>query len=204
MDLTGLEQLKRVIHQVPEEKLIETFSKGALKLDDEQIKTVSFVFWLCYMAETDLNEIIKQAWDMAQKAYPVSDQEAVNKVIKDMGFDFEKLEYFSQKIGIYEKMFGKIERTKILWKINTIRNDLSHNRIESLSYNGKRLTLRETKEQIVIDYFETSQRSDFSKSKIWNGLTAEQQKEIEKLAKGWLNENNGKPDLNLETRSQED
>lgn len=176
-----LEQLKKVISSISDDKLIETFSKGALKLDDNQIKTVSFVFWLCYVAETDLNSIILQAWNMAQKATQFPNKEDVNKIIKDWGFDFDNLKYFSDKIKIYEKMFGQTARTKILWKINDIRNDLSHNRINSLTYNNESLTLRETKEKITIDYFETSSNIDFSKSKIWNDLTPEEQSKVKDI-----------------------
>lgn len=186
MKIEEFERLKKIIKDIPEEKLIDTFSKGALKLNDDQIKTVSFAFWLCYMAETDLNSIIHQAWQMAQQVTRFPNQEEVNKVIKNMGFNFDNLEYFGQKIDLYQKMFGKTERTKLLWKINTIRNDLSHNRIDNLNYNGESLTSREAKEKIVIDYFETSFSADFSKSKVWNDLTPEEQKHIEELTDAWL------------------
>ena len=182
----SIDELKDAVKKVSDNKLIETFSKGALKLTDEQINTVSFVFWLCYMAETDLNAVLLKAWDMAQKVCQFPNQEEVNQVIKDMGIDLDKLEYFSQKISLYEKMFGKIARVKLFWKLNTIRNDLSHNRIDSLTYNGESLMLRATKEKIITDYFETSLNSDFSKSKIWNSLTLEQQKQAGELTKKYL------------------
>jgi hypothetical protein len=183
----ALDKLRKAVKEVSEDKITETFSKGALKMDGKQIQTVSFVFWLCYMAETDLNDIIQQAWDMAQKATQFPNQDEVNKVIKDMGFDFENLEYFSQKIGVYDKMFGKTARTKLLWKINDIRNDLSHNRIADLKYEGASLAEREIKEKIIIDYFETSFTQDRSKSKIWNSMTAEQQAKIEQISTDFIN-----------------
>ena len=38
--------------------------------------------------------------------------------------------YFSDKIKVQQAYFGNTDRTKLLWKINEIRNDLSHGRIQ--------------------------------------------------------------------------
>jgi len=189
--MNDINLFKKTIKKISGDKLIETFSKGALKLKDEQINTVSFVFWLCYMAETDLNDAISQAWNMAKQATQFPNQKAIDKIIKDMGFDFENLKYFRDKIKVFEKIFGKTERVKILWKINDIRNDLSHNRIDNLTYDSENLSLRKTKEKITIDYFETSVRQDYSKSKIWNGLKREEQDKIEKTVSKFIKNNKG-------------
>jgi len=58
--MSSLDLFKQTIKTVSDDKLNETISKGALKLTDEQIATVSFVFWLVYMAEIDLKDILSK------------------------------------------------------------------------------------------------------------------------------------------------
>lgn len=137
-------------------------------MNDQQIGLVSFAFWLVYMAETDLNDITQRAWTLSKS---FSSPE-VSKVAKEMlanmiggkkPIDIDNLEYFSDKIKVYQAMFGENDRTKLLWALNDIRNNLSHNRIEKMQYNGQSLAIRETKEKILNDYFATALAVDTSK-----------------------------------------
>lgn len=152
-----IESLKLMMKEASDELFNDTISKGALQLNDNQIQTVSFVFWLCYMAEIDLNDVIKQAWQQSITLHPEFD-ESVQKILlktfsKKDEFNIDDLEYFVDKIKVHEAVCDD-DLTKILWKLNGLRNEVSHNRIDKLEYNGQSLFLRETKENILLDYFE--------------------------------------------------
>ena len=164
------EFFKNNIENVSDKQINEAISKGALKMNDEQITTVSFVFWLVYMAETDLNDIINKSLITTISILSPEVTKKVKEILNDeikgkKKIDINNPECFSDKVKIYEAFYGKTERTKLLWKLNDIRNDLSHNRIDNLKYKEKPLSLRKTKEKILIDYFETAFQMDHSKSK---------------------------------------
>lgn len=147
------------IKQCSDKTLSEVIAKGSLRLNDNQVETISFVFWLCFMAENDLNDILKSSWAKVISKHSPEIQEAVleefkRKISSKKEIDMNNLEYFIEKIKIHEAAKGKNKFTKILWKLNDIRNDLSHNRIDKLEYNNKSLYLREVKEEILIDYFQ--------------------------------------------------
>ena len=155
-----LELMQEQISKVSEEKLITTISKGALKLTDKQVDTVSFVFWLVYMAEIDLESVIKEAWAMAGNGFSDEVRQRANELIQEQydgsrTININKLDFFIDKIVVLEALYGKNERVKMLYKLNDLRNDISHNRIHSLTYEGLSLDDRATKEKILIDYFET-------------------------------------------------
>lgn len=218
------EQLDLLIKKMKEssdEKLDDTFV-GALNLNPEQKNLVNFVFWLCYMTETDLDYVLKRAWEFSSSFFP----EEVNQLAKKMiaenlkGYgeegadinnfitslnleknkevqilDFinknysskkvftgiENLPNFIDKIKVYELYFPNTKRTKMLFKINGIRNDLSHGRINELKYNKKSLLLRTTKEEIIEDYFKTALNNDVYQSNFLKDLTPEQEAEIKKI-----------------------
>lgn len=178
-----IEELKKTIHEGSDTQLNEAISKGALKLETSQIATVSFVFWLVYMAESDLNDVLRTSWDATSKFFtPEVNALAEKQLLDGVGggrkININQPEYFSDKIKIYEAMFGKTERARVLWKLNDIRNDLSHNRIDALSYNGQELAKRETKEKVLIDYFRTALDTNVSTSPFWTSLTDEEKAEI--------------------------
>ncbi len=74
----------------------------------------------------------------------------------------DNLEYFTDKIRLYEGMSGKNNVTGILWKLKKIRDDISHGRIHALAYEGKDLLLRATKEKILMDYLRAVNKPDHS------------------------------------------
>lgn len=214
-----VDAFKEIMKGVSDEKFNETFSKGMLKLTDEQINTIQSVFFLCYMAEKDLEEVLTRAWQVATPHFSPEvnaqaketlkemvfgkrdlkldnalvglSQEVITKIkqavkqgyIEKRDFDIEKLEYFTDKIKIYEAMFGRNERTRLLWKINDIRNDISHNRIDQLTYNDEDLCLRETKEKLLTEYLRTSFTSNFEDTEFYKKLTPDQVAEIERLSR---------------------
>ena len=175
--------MKEKIEQGSDEQLNDAISRGALKLTDVQIATVSFVFWLVYMAEIDLHHVMSSAWKESGSMF----SDDINKVAKEMlqkyvpngkKIDPDNLEYFSDKITLAEALVGKNDWVELLYKLKTLRNYISHNRIDDLKYNDEPLTDRKTKEKILFDYFETSIQLDFSKSEIWNSLSEEDKAEI--------------------------
>lgn len=150
-----IDDLKLIMKEVSDEMFNETISKGALQLSDNQIQTISFVFWLCFMAEKDLKDVINQAWGLST----LEVRESVQKILlkefsKKEDFNINNLEYFADKIRVHSVICND-GLTKLLWKLNGLRNDISHNRIDKLEYNGQSLFLREVKEKILLDYFKT-------------------------------------------------
>ncbi|OGN22703.1 MAG: hypothetical protein A2915_02385 [Candidatus Yanofskybacteria bacterium RIFCSPLOWO2_01_FULL_41_34] len=191
--MNKFELFKEKLKTCSEEKLNTLITRGILKLSENQIQTVSFIFWISYMAEIDLHKVIDTAW---QKSNSVFSKE-VGKVASQMFRDIAKqelgkeahpkdLQYFGDKIKVYRTFFGENARTKLLDKINDLRNDISHNRINNLLYAGQNLELRSAKEKLLIDYTETAITQDFTKSKFWSELSDEEKQEIEQLsAKLW-------------------
>ena len=181
-----IELLKKTLSEGTEGQLNDAISKGALKLDDKQIKMVSFVFWICYMAEIDLTDCMVRAWNMSTAISPPD--EATKDFIKvNYSINLDKINesymreeaVFNEKIVIYEKLFGETEYLKIIKKIKKLRNDISHNRIDELSYNGKSLLDRKVKEEMIVNFFKHSLDTDKSKSPIWSLLSSEDKVEIE-------------------------
>lgn len=204
-----VEAFEKFMKELPDTKFNSSISKGALKLTDEQIDTVHFVFWMCYMAEIDLKTVVTEAWSNSSKLFPsevaelakmrlnemilgkkninfedeissLSDdlktriRESVNQnYLKKRDIDVENLDYFMDKIRVYEAMFGKNDRCKILYKINDMRNAISHNRIDSLLYNNENLSLRGTKEKLIMDYVRSAFNSEFEDTDFFKSLSEE-------------------------------
>lgn len=178
-----VELFKKKIEDISDQQINETIPKCALKMNDEQIATVSFVFWLVYMAETDLYYVLNESLKTETSTLSPEVKKKVEEILKEKikgekEVNFNDLENFSDKVKAYEALFGETKRTKLLWKLKNIRDDLSHNRIENLKYEGQALSLRKTKEKILIDYFETAQEADFSKSEF---LTEDERRSAEIL-----------------------
>lgn len=186
-----LDKLKEVIKSLSDKKLSQVISQGALKLDEDTTDTISFVFWICYMAENDLMDMEKKAWKITKTVSPTSTDAEVLRIAKEE-YDIplhkidpddkdyvEQAIYFSDLIKIKEKLFGKTNFTKLLRKINDIRNDLSHGRINELKYNNESLFLRLTKEKLIIDYFTYILETNKDDSPIWQKLSPEEKEEIE-------------------------
>lgn len=183
-----LEFLKSKVKEGSEEQLNNVIAKGALKLSDEQIATVAFVFWLVYMAETELNAATSQSWAIVEKFAPQGVKEMVADRVQELAggrrkLDLKNLEYFSDKIRVYEALLGDNKLKRLLWKLNDIRNDLSHNRVSNLSYDGEPLSLRSTKEKILVDYFDAVLNSDVTASDIWNSLSEDNKKVVKSIAR---------------------
>lgn len=136
-----IQRLREVIKKATDDKLNTVITKSLLGLDNNQVETVSFVFWLCYLTETKLEECIKEAVSQNKELLT---EELVQLIRDNHKIDFNNVEYFGGKIKIYESTVGKNKFSKMLWKINNIRNDVSHTRTLTLKYKSQDLFLRET------------------------------------------------------------
>jgi hypothetical protein len=140
------------------------------------------------MAETDLSNALKNAWNLAKKYFSVGIHNEIQEILrnqikkkKEDNFDIENLPYFIDKIKVYKIMLGKDKATKIFFKLNDLRNDISHNRIDNLQYDGVPLSKKETKVKVLTDYFEAVNEVDSDKSNFWQSLTEEQKTEVIKI-----------------------
>jgi hypothetical protein len=189
--MSDLEQLKITLRGLSDKDLSEIISHGAMQYSDEIAQTVSFAFWICYMAEQDLKEVLERAWKMSKSAFPEIDHEKADQQIeRDCKIKLGKIDpsrenynsrdiTFGDLILIKERLFGKTDLVKLLWKLKKIRDGLSHGRINELKYKEKNLLLRLTKENLIIDYFTLAKKDDSSISPIWNKLSEEDKKDIE-------------------------
>lgn len=170
-----INDLKEVLKTSTDIELQEAITKGALMLNDTQITTVSFVFWLIYSVEMNMDEAIKSAWEVSTRGGTSAEIDHLKdqlwqKIGGKRVFDVAAPEYFSQKVRVHQAIFGETEQSKLLWKFNDIRNDLSHRRINDLKYNGEPLSKREVKEKALLDYLEAAVNPDFSQADFWKKM----------------------------------
>ena len=183
-----VEDVKKMIGSVSDDKLNSAVSKGALKLSDDQINAVSFVFWLCYLAERDIGFVISEPWKKLAEMFGVEAIKPAKKFLseyvfgKDKEKDIENLDFLTEKIRVYQGCYGSNNVTKILWEINRLRNDVSHGRIDALVYEGNSLLLRNVKEKLLMDYMEAVNNPDHSKSPLQEDLKLESS-DIEEIKK---------------------
>lgn len=81
----SIEDIKKMVSTASDDKLNATISKGHLKLSDDEVGTISFLFWLCYSAEIDLDSAIQIPWKIVSE----STQPEIVKLAK------ERLEKFA-------------------------------------------------------------------------------------------------------------
>jgi hypothetical protein len=186
-------ELKDVLKLATDKQLAQIISHGVLKLTDTEVDTISFVFWIIYMAEWDLYELMVIAWNSTKKRLSLNDATIQylrkNYKIKNEIIDPTDPKYspnditFTDRIDIYQKICGSTKLTKFLWKLKDIRNDLSHGRIKNLKYNNASLYLRETREKILLDFIDSLRNNDWQNAAFWQNLTEEEKEEMRKRAK---------------------
>ncbi len=189
------ELLKQKINNASNEELARIISDAALRLDEEQTDTVSFVFWLSFMTEKDLDQVLCEAWKTA-KEYGPSGEEVIKIIKEKYGINITKIDpddpdydpmtvYFGDRIKIYEDIVGINNNVKLFRKIKGLRNDISHGRIDGLKYEGLNLKTKEGKQKILIDYFETMIKRDLGKPLIFQQMLEGEKEEVEKIFKQW-------------------
>lgn len=78
-----VEQVKEMLKSVPDKKLNEAITKGVLKLSDEEIDTLMFVFGLCYMAERDMGAVLIEPWNKLAKVFPAEHVARAKQILND-------------------------------------------------------------------------------------------------------------------------
>lgn len=186
-----LKELKQRIKSASNEELARIISDAALRLDREQTDTVSFVFWLSFMAEYDLDEVLCGVWKVAKK-YELSGEEVIKIIKEKYGIDVTKIDpddpdydpariYFGDRIKIYEDLFGANDSVKLFRKIKNLRNDISHGRIDKLEYNSFNLRTKEGKRKILLDYFEEMTKGGSSEPPIFQQMTDSEKEEVRNI-----------------------
>ncbi|OGI26046.1 MAG: hypothetical protein A3J76_05545 [Candidatus Moranbacteria bacterium RBG_13_45_13] len=129
-----------------EKDLNRLFAKTRFKLSDDQMDTVEFALWHIYYVERSLGDVLVKILKGGIKSNDGSYEELIEYLIDRL--------FFTEKINIFEKASSTNRPKnllKYLRKINNIRNDVYHGRIDNLKYDGKNLTSRETKEKLIDD-----------------------------------------------------
>jgi hypothetical protein len=172
-----LDEFKKIVNEADSERMTEIIPVAALELPVEQIETASFVFWLVYMAETDLNDVIVEAWKSAIEGSSDEEVQELKNIINtasesNRSLDPMNLTYFIDKVFLYQTLFGKDERTVILWQLHEMRNHISHNRIDQMQYLGNSLIDLDIRKQILIDYMESMLlEKDLTQSPLFKSLS---------------------------------
>lgn len=193
----------------PEEKLksaktmLEAFTdtdfnsyipKTMLRLSQKKIDTIQFVFWFCHIVERDLNDVLQQAFQNMESIMGKTSEKIIDFIKEKYKIRLEKIDpnnpkydleciTFNDRIDIAEKSMGKSDHTRFLRKIKKLRNDLSHGRIDDLTYEGKDLAEIEVKRKLIFDWIKQGLEIGDVKSEggIENELTKQDKRRIDEL-----------------------
>jgi len=160
-----IEKLKANLKNNYNGKAYSLIPKGVLGLSEGEIDTVSFVFWICYLAEVKLEELIKKAWDVAKQIHTTEQLKAAEDLLNvevrnkfpwiRKKLSINSLETFGVKVVVIKYFNGDTDFTKILSELVKLRNDISHTRIDNLRYNGADLNNGEVQERLLVDFIES-------------------------------------------------
>lgn len=114
--------------------------KGMYPLTDDEFEVVDFVFWIAYLVEKTTEELIIQP-----EVVSGARQAAMETIIGKL--------HFADKITIIEELYtGKKNRlVKLMRKIQNLRNDIAHGRVNKLQYGGYNLSDNRGKIKLVAD-----------------------------------------------------
>lgn len=157
-----VERLEELVNADYDGKIYSLIPKGILRLDDQQIATVSFVFWVCHLAEVNMHTLIKHAWDVVEKAFSKEDSDAAQKLLderikdkfskKGRKIDVKNLKYFGDKVKVINTLSGNTDYTNLLWILKDLRDNISHTRINDLQYKNRDLNDLKVQKTLLIDY----------------------------------------------------
>ncbi len=118
IDLSGLD-----------EGIAKNMVKERFSITDEQFKAVDFVFWIAYFVEREAETLI-----ISPEVHIGARQNAMETIVSKL--------HFGDKIKIIEELYTgkKDEFTKLMRKIQDMRNDVAHGRFENLKYGGYHLS----------------------------------------------------------------
>lgn len=109
------------------------------KINDDDIETVEFIFWVVYYLERITEEFI-----VGVECRVGARQEPFQMIVDKLHFG-DKISIFSD---LYAKNSDKNDFVKFLRKVNDLRNAVAHGRFSELVYKGQLLS--DTKGQTVL------------------------------------------------------
>jgi hypothetical protein len=112
------------------------------KMSDEDIKAVEFVFWFSYFVEREIQDLI------VEPEVRVGGRKEAIQLFAD------KL-HFGDKISIISELYVQNPKKDVLisllWKINTLRNEVAHGRFNELKYEEYKLSDARGQLKIIAD-----------------------------------------------------
>lgn len=189
-----LKSVKIILEAFTDTDFNSYIPKTMLKLSQKEIDTIQFVFWFCHIVERDLDSALQQAFRNMESIMGKTPKKLVDLIKERFGVRIEKVDpnnpkydpeciTFNDRIDIVEKSMGKSDHTRFLRKIKKLRNDLSHGRIDDLTYEGKDLAEIETKRILIFDYIKQALEIKDIKSEggVANELTEQDKRRIDEL-----------------------
>lgn len=146
----SLDELREILPKKTDQEFIDSLSQGVLGLTSKEANAVTFLFFLSCIAERDLHYSIRMPIALIKATLRPAEFVMFKNVASNLinrnrpnrsRIDIEKLEYFKDKILAYEDLFKKNNVSKVLWKLNDLRNDISHGRLKGLIYKRSKLEL---------------------------------------------------------------
>ena len=112
--------------------------KERFSLTEDQLEAVDFVFWIAYFVEREAEDLI------------VNPEVQLGARKKAMEALISKL-CFGDKIKVIEELYtGKKDKfTKLMRKIQDMRNDIAHGRFDNLNYGGHSLSDNKGKIKLI-------------------------------------------------------
>ena len=133
-----------------DEDIAKNIVKERFSITDEQIKAVDFVFWIAYFVEREAETLIT-----SPEVHIGARETATETIVSKL--------HFGDKIKIIEELYTgkKSEFTKLMRKIQNMRNDVAHGRFENLKYGGYHLSDNRGKLILIADL------RDVTRKKTW-------------------------------------
>ncbi len=100
-------------------------------INERDMRAVEFVFWVSYYIEKEIEDLIVSP----QVQSGTSNEEILKIMLEDRSL--------GQKISLIEKMYPESESRemlKVFRKIQNLRNDIAHGRVQNLTYGGYSLS----------------------------------------------------------------
>jgi hypothetical protein len=139
--------------------LYTILAKKGCSLDDEKISEVNFIFWFVYYVERKLKDSISNPVLTYIKSKGFSGD--LNTVSNYIDSCMDELT-FTSKINVYQaimkgtKFEPKVKKyVNFCRELNTIRNQISHNKVEVLLYKNRPIKNRTTKEEMIRNFYDS-------------------------------------------------
>lgn len=147
------QEFLRDVEQISDADLPTYLPSVALKLSNDEIDAVHFVYWLTFLVEKQMKDVVDNYLKRTGCSSDLKD------LIDDI---YDELTIYG-KIKILEKQLKRSEGIKSFKKLfsfytvlKEMRNNMAHCKIERLLYKGKNIQERKTKNLMLVDYYEAT------------------------------------------------